>query len=119
VAILIDGIIIGVVSGLLILLLGSDSILYNILSILLGAAYYIYFESSDKQGTVGKQLMNLKVTDERYERITVERALIRYLCKIPSALILMIGYIMAAFDSRKQSLHDKLAKTYVIRTKEG
>ena len=32
-----------------------------------------------------------------------------------SALILMIGYIMAAFDARKQSLHDKIAGTFVVK----
>jgi uncharacterized RDD family membrane protein YckC len=31
-----------------------------------------------------------------------------------SAFILMIGYIMAAFDSEKRALHDRICETRVI-----
>lgn len=116
VAVLIDSLILMVVSGILLLVFKNSEGLRNILSILINAVYYVYMESSVQQATIGKQLMNLKVTDENYQRITIDRAIIRYVCKIPSALILMIGFIMAAFNSKKQALHDKLAKTYVINT---
>jgi uncharacterized RDD family membrane protein YckC len=33
-----------------------------------------------------------------------------------SAIILMIGYIMAGFDEQKRALHDILCDTRVIRT---
>jgi uncharacterized RDD family membrane protein YckC len=116
VALLIDSLILMVVSGILLLVLKNSDGLRNILSILINAVYFVYMESSLQQATIGKQLMNLKVTDENYERITIDRAIIRYVCKIPSGLILMIGFIMAAFDHKKQALHDKLAKTYVINS---
>jgi uncharacterized RDD family membrane protein YckC len=32
-----------------------------------------------------------------------------------SGLILGIGYLMVAFDERKQGLHDKIADSYVIK----
>jgi uncharacterized RDD family membrane protein YckC len=32
-----------------------------------------------------------------------------------SAMILMIGYIMAGFDSQKRALHDMICDTRVIR----
>lgn len=116
VAALIDALLLMVVSGVLLLLFKNADVLRSIISILINAFYYVYMESSVQQATIGKQLMNLKVTDEQYQRITVDRAIIRYVCKIPSALIFFIGFIMAAFDSKKQALHDKLAKTYVINT---
>jgi len=34
--------------------------------------------------------------------------------KIVSAIILNIGFIIAAFDDRKQALHDKMANTVVV-----
>ena len=49
------------------------------------------------------------------KRISFLRALGRNLGKIISAVILLIGYVMAAFTERKQALHDKLADTLVVK----
>jgi len=38
---------------------------------------------------------------------------------IVGALTLVIGFLMVAFDDRKQGLHDKIANTYVIPLREG
>ncbi|MFQ5987264.1 MAG: RDD family protein [Dehalococcoidia bacterium] len=38
----------------------------------------------------------------------------RYLGYIVCALTLGIGFLIIAFDDRKQGLHDKIANTYVI-----
>lgn len=44
---------------------------------------------------------------------------IRYVGYFLSALPLLLGYLWAAFDPRKQSWHDKLANTVVVRRKGG
>ncbi|MBL0286160.1 MAG: RDD family protein [Bacteroidetes bacterium] len=77
--------------------------------------YFTYFESSLKQATIGKQLMNMKVVDKNGFRLTPANALIRNLSKIHFCFILFIGYLMAAFDAQKQSLHDKIAGTFVVK----
>ncbi len=82
------------------------------------AAQWLYFalmESSRHQGTVGKLLLKIKVTDTAGNRINFARATGRYFAKIISGMILMIGYIMAGFTERKQALHDILANCYVIK----
>lgn len=82
------------------------------------AAQWLYFalmESSKHQGTVGKLLLKIKVTDTAGNRINFARATGRYFAKIISGMILMIGYIMAGFTERKQALHDILANCYVIK----
>lgn len=79
--------------------------------------YWLYFalqESGSKQATLGKLAMNIIVTDEEGNRISFARATGRYFSKILSGLILLIGYIMAAFTAKKQALHDIIAKTLVI-----
>lgn len=81
---------------------------------LIGIAYFVIMESSSRQGTVGKMAVGIKVGKENGERISVVNALGRYFAKILSTLILFIGFIMVGFDSKKQGLHDKLAKTYVF-----
>jgi uncharacterized RDD family membrane protein YckC len=38
----------------------------------------------------------------------------RFFAKIISGIILGIGYIMAAFDEEKRSLHDRICNTRVV-----
>ena len=89
----------------------------NLLSIFVSVGYYAGFESSAKQATIGKMCFDLKVVDTSGNRISFLRGVGRYFSKILSTITLMIGYIMAAFDSRKQALHDKLASTMVVYDK--
>jgi len=87
---------------------------------LLGAAvgwlYFAGLESSAWQATLGKKALGMYVTDLGGARIGFLRATGRYFAKILSALILLIGYFMAAFTVRKQALHDKMAGTLVRLT---
>ena len=71
-------------------------------------------ESSSRQATLGKMGVGIKVGNANGQRITFVNALGRYLGKILSTLTLLIGFMMAGWDSKKQALHDKLASTYVF-----
>jgi uncharacterized RDD family membrane protein YckC len=78
--------------------------------------YYAYLESGEKQGTWGKQILGVYVTDLSGTRITFGRASGRFFAKIISGMIpLLIGYIMAGFTERKQALHDMIASCLVLR----
>jgi uncharacterized RDD family membrane protein YckC len=70
--------------------------------------------SSEKQATVGKLAMGLVVTDSEGRRLSFFRATGRHFAKYLSAVILGIGYLMAAFTRKKQALHDMLAGTLVV-----
>lgn len=76
-------------------------------------AYYVYAESSPWQGTLGKKILGIKVTDLRGNRVSFMRSLGRNLSVVFSR-IFYIGYIMAAFTKNKQGLHDMLAGTLVL-----
>lgn len=78
--------------------------------------YEALLTSSAWQGTVGKHILDLKVTDEQGNRISFERATGRYFAKIISSLTLGIGYLMVAFTERKQGLHDLIAHTLVMKS---
>lgn len=86
----------------------------NILQLILGWLYHASLESGSGQATFGKRIMEIKVVSETGECISFLRATGRHFSKIISAIILLIGYIMAAFDDRKQALHDKIANTLVV-----
>jgi uncharacterized RDD family membrane protein YckC len=78
--------------------------------------YHAYLESGEKQGTWGKQMMGLYVTDLLGNPITFGRASGRFFAKIVTGMIpLGIGYIMAGFTERRQALHDMIASCLVLR----
>lgn len=87
----------------------------SLVSLLIGWAYFAIQESSPKQATIGKQAMGLVVTDIEGQPISFAKASIRHFSKILSALILLIGYIMAIFTEKKQALHDIIAGTLVLQ----
>ncbi len=78
------------------------------------AAYDTWFVG--KYGaTPGKMACNLKVVVEDGERLTYLRAFGRHFAKLLSSMILAIGFIMAAFDDEKRTLHDRICETRVVR----
>lgn len=99
--------------GLLLMVIGT--FLFTILlTIILSWLYFALMESSARGATLGKMVVGLRVTDLSGGRISFGRATGRYFSKIISAMILMVGYIMAAFTDRKQALHDIIAGTLVV-----
>lgn len=85
-----------------------------LLAILLFWAYFAYFESSEKQATLGKQALGLMVIDLNGNRLDFTKATIRYFSKLIFGGILLIGYILIGFTEKKQGLHDMIAGTFVI-----
>ena len=116
VAYLLDSLIVGLPLGLITLFLTSLTQIgvFDYLSYILIAVYFIYFEGTTGQ-TLGKKIVGVKVVDENGKIIGIPNAILRYIGKILSAIILLIGYIMAGFHPQKQALHDIIAKTYVIK----
>ncbi|MHC4104369.1 MAG: RDD family protein [Planctomycetota bacterium] len=123
----IDWIIIGIVSFIIAMPLGYFSIttasssssvftavLLQILNYAIPACYVTFFLG--KYGaTPGKMACKLKVVTAGNDRVSYPKAFGRYFAEILSGLILLIGYIMAAFDDQKRTLHDRICDTRVIR----
>jgi uncharacterized RDD family membrane protein YckC len=77
--------------------------------------YFAGMESSARQGTIGKSVMSLRVSDLDGKRISFGHATGRFFAKIVSGMIpFLIGYLMAAFTEKKQALHDLIAGTLVL-----
>jgi len=85
------------------------------LTLIVTWCYYSGLESSPLQATLGKLLLGIYVTDLEGNRISFGQATGRYFGKIISALIILIGYIMAGFTEKKQALHDIMANCLVLR----
>ncbi len=67
--------------------------------------------------TPGKMALGLRVVSSDGSDIRYQRALGRGLMEWVSGIILCIGYLMAAFDEEKRTLHDRACDTRVIRTR--
>jgi len=119
-AYVIDNILVTVVFWLVALVLGAIAgdggvIVAYILGTIGVFVYFAAMESSTSQATVGKIALGIQVTDLEGNRVSFGKALGRNLAKILSALILYVGFIMAAFTAKKQGLHDMIAGTLVVK----
>jgi uncharacterized RDD family membrane protein YckC len=78
------------------------------------AGYFAWFHASPHQATPGKMAIGIKVVDGQGAPISFWRAIGRFFATFVSTLLLMAGYLMAAFTGRKQALHDLICGTLVV-----
>ena len=123
VAVLIDGVILIVAQGIL---FGAGWVLWGgdmdagmavkgvtrLFSSIIGAAYSIIFHWQWGQ-TLGKMALQIRVVSMDGGPLSFGQSVGRYFATFLSALILMIGFIMAGVRSDKRALHDLLAGTRV------
>lgn len=74
-------------------------------------------ESSRRRATLGKEALGIVVTDVDGNRVSFASALGRNTAKIVSTIIYYAGFIMIAFTSKKQGLHDMMAGCLVVARK--
>jgi uncharacterized RDD family membrane protein YckC len=128
---LVDGVLLGAVSLILSALLRTTTTstvggvtvttttgsvaLVEVIDLIVGVAYFTWFWSS-RGATLGQMLVGIRVVDaDTGGPLKPSQALIRYIGYILSAIPIFIGFIWAAFDSRKQGWMDKLASTQVVK----
>lgn len=77
--------------------------------------YEAYFTTRMWCATPGKRALKLQVFDEAMQPMSFGVAMGRSLLKFVSGITFGIGYLMVAFTSKKQGLHDLMVRTVVIR----
>lgn len=139
---LIDGILLGIVSLILLilftiiagpfiagsLLMGDSSTfsglttLFSLVILAVNLGYRIVTEGILFSATIGKKIMRLKVVDEAGNNLTLQKAAIRNVIKIFSYAIPFLNFIIVlanlyfiATGPRKQAIHDMLAQTFVVK----
>lgn len=75
--------------------------------------YFLIMESSKYQGTLGKIILGIKVTDIDGNKINIGKASARHFSKIISS-VLLIGFFAAAFTKKKQAFHDSISGCLVV-----
>jgi len=127
-AILIDGIIMWIVNmviGIPLGLLGAASFeqpavmvvtqLFMVLLQLVVPVVYDTWFVGKYAATPGKMACRIKIVTADAGQVSYARAIGRHFAKWISGITLGIGYLMAAFDDQKRSLHDRICDTRVIR----
>ncbi len=84
------------------------------INILIALAYTVYFMLRH-EATPGKLILGLRVVRADGSRLSVGRIIGRFFAEMLSAIIFFTGYVMAAFDERKRTLHDYLCDTRVVK----
>ena len=78
--------------------------------------YCALTECSALQGTIGKKLLGIRVTDNNGQRLTIRRSFGRNSAKIISIIPLGLGFLWATWSKRKRGWHDMIAKTLVVKS---
>ncbi len=77
--------------------------------------YSSFAEASVRQATIGKRLMDIKVTDMIGNRIELSVSFGRNIAKVFSVLPLFFGYLYSFLNKKQQCLHDVILGTLVIK----
>jgi uncharacterized RDD family membrane protein YckC len=85
------------------------------LSLLIYILYSMVADASPLQGTVGKRLLGLRVSDARGNRITIPRSIGRGAVKVVSIIPVGLGCLWALWSKDRRTWHDMAAKTLVLR----
>jgi uncharacterized RDD family membrane protein YckC len=86
---------------------------FQFLSYAIGFLYEVFFLHY-RGATLGKMALGLQVVRSNGASLGWGVCIARYFMNFVSALTLLIGYIMAGFDSEKRALHDRVCDTRVV-----
>jgi uncharacterized RDD family membrane protein YckC len=112
VAYLIDVILLGIVNYVLGAIVDYPAA--SVLSIAVGVGYFGTQEGGPSGQTLGKRVMNIKVERTGGGELGFGGAVLRYVGRIASAIVCLLGYFWMLWDPERQTWHDKIAGTYVV-----
>lgn len=92
--------------------------LLNFIFMAIPVAYYWYFWTQKDGQTPGKFALGIRVIRANGMPMKDVDAIIRAIGYHVSAMLFGLGFIWALFDKKNQTWHDKIARTYVVRTSE-
>jgi uncharacterized RDD family membrane protein YckC len=77
--------------------------------------YYALLQSASRQATLGQMALGIRIADLEGRRVSFGRASGRYFATVLTGLTFGLGYLLMFFTARKQTLHDLVASTVVLR----
>ena len=130
-SVVVDGLVLGIPIALLAFALDPDQFNLNAgvgynpnvdaaingLNLIAGVLYYSLLEGGAAGQTLGKRLCGIRVVDaDTYQPgIGVGRGVGRWAARFLSQIPCGLGYLWMLWDPRKQTWHDKLVRTVVVK----
>ena len=96
----------------------GDMISVDAAIVLSAILFFLYFTllTAESGQTLGKMVMGVRVVRTDGTNLSHTRAFVRSFGYILSSAIFWLGFLWALWDRRKQTWHDKIADTMVVRT---
>lgn len=112
--------------GLMFVILIASGVVNTYVSVFLGYVvalaglwfYSAYMEASAFQGTVGKKILGLTVTDLDGNSIDISKATARFVLKIFLGIPLAMGPLFMMLTEKRQALYDIVLGTVVVEDSE-
>lgn len=109
-----DYAVLGCLVGLL--QVGVGLVSAGVIGAIVAFCYFIGLEASPMQATLGKRVAGVLVTNLDHRKLGLRASIARTAAKCVSICTpLWLGYAVALFTTRSQTLHDLLAGTLVVR----
>lgn len=91
-------------------------IFYIVLLLSIGwTIYNRWYQAGTTGQSLGKKVLNLRLVSEQTgEPIGPLMAFVRDICHIIDSIICYIGYLFPLWDSKRQTIADKIVKTVVV-----
>lgn len=80
-------------------------------------AYYLVLEMTPIQATLGKYMLNLKVTNRRGRRINFGDNIMRNIGRFCTVCTIFSAYLLVLIREDKKSLNELISDTYVCSSK--
>ncbi len=90
-----------------------------LIGLLLIPFLYFVFMEGRSGATIGKLVTGIRVRRKDGGKISYSTAAVRHLGRIISTAIFMLGFLLAFIDGKRQTLHDKVANTFVLNKGTG
>jgi uncharacterized RDD family membrane protein YckC len=88
---------------------------YMVGFIVVWVTYFTLLDGGPNGQTVGRMALKIRVVDVGTgEGIGYSRGLVRTIGRVPSEIVLFLGYFWMLWDGEKQGWHDKLAGSVVV-----
>jgi uncharacterized RDD family membrane protein YckC len=92
----------------------QENPLVSIILLIVNWLYFGLFETSNWLGTPGKKLTSIAIVNEAGEKISLIQSTQRFVLSFLTLFTLFIGFFVAWRDAKKQAIHDRFSKSWVV-----
>lgn len=85
-----------------------------VIAFLLVSVLYYLLSWTRSGSTMGQMVVGARVVGTDGAKLSMGKAILRYLGYLVSAAVFALGFVWVIFDQKRQGWHDKIAKTMVI-----